>query len=72
MGKKRSRAKQVSAGVTHPNPTLPKALRREYRGLKMARVQTTRSPHEREERSPQLLKTPTRMRQIKGLLKHSN
>ena len=34
MGKKRSRAKQVSAGITHSNPTLPsKALRREYRGL---------------------------------------
>ena len=38
MGKKRSRAKQVSAGIIHFNLTPLAALRREYRGL-LARVQ---------------------------------
>ena len=39
MGKKRSRAKQVSAGITHSNPTPPQRHYVENIEVSMARVQ---------------------------------
>ena len=71
MGKKRSRAKQVSAGITHqkPNPIL-KALRREYRDS-MARVQNQLEAHLRGKHVVLTIENPNKNETNKKKVIHS-
>ena len=69
MGKKRSRAKQVSAGITHQNPNpILKALRREYRGS-MAREQNQLEAHMRGKNVVLTIENPNKNETNKRFIK---